>query len=477
MVESIRSFFKFKERKTNFKRETVGGLTTFLAMAYILPVNAFMLTKAGMPLGGVFLATAISAVIATLIMGLIAKYPVALAPGMGVNAFFTYTVVLGYGLPWQEALAAVFVSGILFFIISVSGLRKKIINAIPLNLKYAVGAGIGLFIAFVGLKNAGIIVSNEATVASLGNLGHPAVILAFIGIVIAVILYAIGGKIRNFAIIISIVATIIIGLILGALGVDYMPEFSKDGMDGLGDIKKTFGAFFGKNDDGRMHLLNVFTSPAGLIAIFTFLFVDFFDTAGTLMAVGNQAGLVDDNGELIDGDKALLADSIGTVAGSMLGTSTVTSYVESGSGIESGARTGFSSVIVALLFGLSILAFPLLSLVNGVEVGTDAFGDPIIYSPVTAMALVLVGALMIKQLKFIDWDDIAFQIGTFFTILMMVLTFSISDGIAFGFISYVIVMVASKRYREVHPIMYGLAALFVGYLILNGLADAEIIKL
>lgn len=472
---AIRRFFKFEERNTGFKKETIGGLTTFLAMAYILPVNAFMLSEAGMPYGGVFLATALSAIIGTLIMGIWAKYPVALAPGMGVNAFFTYTVCLSYNVPWQEALFAVFISGILFLIISVTGLRRKILNAIPRNLKFIVGASIGFFIAFVGLKNAGIITSDPGTLVGLGNFGHPTVILGLFGLTLALVLFAIGGKIRSFSIIIAIAATAIVGLILGLLGVDYMPAYDTSEsffghLKDLGDIKETFLAFMGKNADGTYHLLSLLTNPLALVIIFTFLFVDFFDTAGTLMAVGTEANLVDENGELIDGDKALLADSVATCAGSVLGTSTVTSYVESISGIESGARSGFSSVVIAFLFALSILLYPILSIVNGINIGGG-----VVLSPVTSMALIMIGVMMMSQLKFIDWNDTAVQVAAFFTIIFMILTFKISDGIAFGFLSYVIVKVASKKYKEVHPIMYGLSVVFIIYFVLHGLNEAGII--
>ena len=451
-MDFLRSFFHLDERKSSVKVELLAGLTTFLAMAYILPVNSSMLEKTGIPFGGIFFATAISAAIASIVMGLFANYPVALAPGMGLNAFFTYTLVFNYGLSWQASLTAVLVAGVLFLIVSLTGLRRLVINAIPNALKYAVGAGIGFFITFIGLQNAGIIVGDPNTLVSIGDLGHPTVLLGIFGIVLVFILFALKIK---FALIIAIITTAVLGLLLNAFGIDLMPSYSTESLPGLFDgVKTTFGqAFTGFPE--------LFRHPQVFGIIFTLLFVDFFDTSGTIMAVGTQANLLDEKGELVDSDKALIADSVGTITGSIFGTSSVTSYIESATGIEQGARTGLTAVTVAVLFLLSLIIYPLLSVVNGVVVGVDAFGDPIMYSPVTAMALVLVGALMIRQLKDIDWEDPAYLIPAFLTIIMMVLTYSIATGIAVGFIFYPIAMIATKRYKEVNPVMYGLAVIFI----------------
>ena len=454
-MEFIKNFFKLEERGTKFSTEIIAGLTTFLAMAYILPVNSFMLADAGVPLGGVFFATAVAAALATLVMGFLANLPVALAPGMGLNAFFTFTLVLTYNLPWESALTAVLVSGFLFFIISITGLRKLVINSIPSGLKFAVGAGIGFFITFIGLKNAGIIVSNPATIVGIGDFTHPAVLLAIFGILLVVVLYSMGNK---FSLIIAIAVTAVFGMILGFFDTSWshlMPTLDLDNpvftlkavFTGAGD---TFGAAFTGFGD-------LFEHPEVFGIIFTLLFVDFFDTAGTLMAVGNQAGLINEKGEIEGSGKALLADSIGTMAGAILGTSNVTSYIESATGIEQGGRTGLTSVTVAVLFLLSVLAYPFLSVVNGVF-------DPVtglFYSPVTAMALVMVGTLMVGQLKEIDWDDKAIVIPAFLTIVFMLLTFSIAQGIAVGFVFYPIVMIAQGRAKEVNNVMYGLFVLFI----------------
>lgn len=459
-MEKILQFFKVEERGSSLKTELLAGLTTFLAMAYILPVNADLLAKTGMPFAGVFLATALSAAVATLMMGLLANYPVALAPGMGINAFFTFTVVFGYGLSYQAALAAVFVSGVLFVIVSISGLRKKVIDAIPEGLKIAVGAGIGFFIAFIGLKNAGIIVAYPPTFVGLGDFSNPAVILGVFGLVVAVALYAAGNR---FSLIIAIATTAIVGLVLGLFGVEFMPSFNPDSVGGLGagfsEVAFAFLSGFGE----------LFSSPEAFIIIFTFLFVDFFDTAGTLIGVGKQANLINEDGELSGGNAPLLSDSVGTVFGSLVGTSTVTSYVESTTGIEQGGRTGLTAVTVGILFLLSIVIFPILSIVNGVVVDFDSFGDPIVYSPVTSMALIMVGALMIGQLKDLDWSDKAVVVPSFLTIIFMMLAFSIAEGIAIGFIFYPITMLAARRGKEVNPVMYVLMGLFILRFILEAL--------
>lgn len=453
-MDFIKSYFKLEERGTNLSTELLGGLTTFLAMAYILPVNSFMLAQEGfgIPLGGVFFATAVAAAVASILMGVLANLPIALAPGMGLNAFFVFTLIApwGLGLSWQAGLAAVFTSGVLFFIISVTGLRKMVINAIPAGLKFAVGAGIGFFITFIGLKNSGIIIADPVgTYVTLGDFSNPAVLLAVFGIVLVIVLYAMGNR---FALIISIVATAVIGLLLGLIFPSltaYMPAYSSDGMGSIWDgVGKTFGAMFTGFEE-------LFTHPEAFSIIFALLFVDFFDTAGTLMAVGNQAGLVNDEGELVGSEKALLVDSIGTMTGAIMGTSNVTSYIESATGIEQGARTGLASVVVGILFLLSVFLYPALSVVNGVMI------DGMNYAPVTSMALIMVGALMVGQLKEIDWDDKAIVVPAFLTIVIMMLSFSISTGIAMGFIFYPIIKVAQGKAKEVNTVMYVLAVLFV----------------
>ncbi len=446
-------FFKLNERKTNIKTEFIAGLTIFLSVAYILPVNTFMLAETGMPTGAVFLATALSAIFATLIMGLYANFPVVLAPGMGVNAFFTYSVVLyGYGFTWQEGLSIVLISGAIFLIISVTGVRSYVIKIIPNDLRYAVAAGIGFFITFLGLKNAGIVVSDSATYVSLGDFTHPTVLLAIVTFLITLVLHVRGNK---FAIFIGIGVSIIVSLTLGAVGVEFMPKYENTGSySDFSQLSETFGVAF-------QNIGLVLTKKEGWIAIFTFLFIDFFDTTGTLLAVGEHANLINEEGELIDAEKALMADSLGTVGGAILGTSTVTSLVESIAGIESGGRTGLTAVFTAMFFALAIVVYPLLSIVNGVVIPDYMGAENIVLSPITSPALIMVGALMITSLKNINWDDNAVTIPAFFTIVFMGLSFSISDGISIGFITYTIIMLFTGRNKEIHPLMYILSALFI----------------
>jgi len=455
-VEKVKKFFRIEERGSSVRAELIGGLVTFLAMAYILAVNPailglFDLVDAGIlpagvepfPAGGVFVATAIAAGVATLIMGIYANYPIALAPGMGINAVVAYSLVAFGGYSWQEALAVVVISGVIFLIISFTPLRKWIINAVPNSLKKAIGAGIGFFIAFIGLKNAGIIVNNDATLVGLGSLADPAVLLALFGIFLALAIFVVKHKVAKFALILSMLVTAVVGVVLGLFGVSGMPAFSTSGYSDLSSFGDTFLGFI----EG---FKTVFGHTDLWFVLFTLLYLDIFDTAGTLIAVSEPAGLLNEKGELEDVDKAMLTDAIGTTIGGMLGTSTVTSYIESSAGIESGAKTGLSSVVVGLLFLISIVAFPVFSIfINS--------------SALTSMALVLVGVLMFSQVKGIDWSDLPTLAATFVIIIMMMLTYSIGNGIAFGFVAYVIMMLIQKRFKEVSPVMYVLAAAFVIY--------------
>ena len=425
-------FFKLSEKGTTVKTEILAGVTTFLAMAYILAVNPAMLGETGMSVQGVFLATAIASAVATIIMGLVANYPVALSAGMGVNALFTYTICFGMGLSYKGALACVFVSGIIFLVISITGIRTMIINAIPAQLKLAIGAGIGFFIAFIGLKNAGIIVANESTFVGLGNLQEPTVILAVVGILITLLLLT---KNVSGAVFYGLVVTAVVGIFAGVCGVEGMPKIP------TGVISFDFD----------FSLVGALTShPQCYVAIFSLLFVDFFDTAGTLVAVCNRANLVDETGNLENVDRALLADSIGTVIGSIAGTSTVTSFVESTSGVEVGGRTGLTAVTTGVCFLLSVFFSPLLSCVT---------------SAVTAPALIIVGILMAQQLKGIEWDNLVYAASGFMTVIFMILAYSISNGIAIGFITYTVSMIGVGKIKEIKPIVWILDICFVIFLV------------
>ncbi|MEW9052231.1 MAG: NCS2 family permease [Neobacillus sp.] len=439
----MKKYFQFEELGTSYRQEFVGGLTTFLAMAYILVVNPITLTLASiedlpdalrMDYGAVFVATALAAAIGSLLMGLLGKYPIALAPGMGLNAFFAYTVVLGSGIPWQHALAAVLISGVFFFLLTIGGLREKIINAIPTELKHAVGAGIGLFIAFLGFQNAGIIVNNDATLVGLGDLTAGPTLLAIFGIVVTVIMMTRG---INGAVFYGMVLTVIAGMIFQLIDVPTKV------VDSVPSIAPTFGAAFSAFGDSSFYT----TTMLGIIL--TFLFVDFFDTAGTLVGVANQAGIMKDN-KLPRAGKALLADSVATGVGAVLGTSTTTSYIESSAGVSAGAKTGFAAIVTAGFFLLSLFFFPLLSVVT---------------APVTAPALIIVGVLMVSSLGKIDWSRFEIAVPAFLTIIAMPLSYSIATGIAIGFIFYPITMIVKGRIKEVHPVMYFFFVIFVLYFI------------
>ena len=440
--------FKLKAKNTTVKTEVIAGITTFLTMAYILGVNPQMLSATGMDFNSVFLATAIASGIASILMGILANFPVALAPGMGVNALFTYTVCMGYGYLWQEALAVVFISGVIFLIISITGLRKIIINAIPTHLKSAIGAGIGFFIAFIGLKNAGIVIPNASTYIGLGPLTTPTILLCLLGLVITIVLLV---RKVNAAVFYGLLATAVVGVILGMAGISGMPTAPASIVASVPPMP-TFMAF----TDGFKTL---FSHPDLILVIFSFLFVDFFDTAGTLVAIGSRVGLIDKKGELINAEQAFAADSVGTCVGAVLGTSTVTSYVESTAGVAAGGRTGLTAVVTGVLFILSVFFTPLLSVVNSVPV---LIGEATFFlSPVTSPALIVVGVLMVQQVREIEWLDLKIAAPCFITIIMMVCTASISDGIALGFITYGIAELASGDYKNVHVSMWVLILIFL----------------
>ncbi|MGE7093414.1 NCS2 family permease [Lysinibacillus sp. NPDC048646] len=431
----MKKYFMFDELGTNYRREIIGGITTFLAMAYILAVNPNILSNAGMDTGAVFVATALAAAVGSLIMGIFAKFPISLAPGMGLNAFFAFTVVGAYGIPWQTGLTGVFFSGIIFIILSLTGIRETVINAIPAQLKYAVSAGIGLFITFVGLQGAGIIEDSPATLVTLGSFTG-STLLAVFGIILSVILII---KFRSVGIFLGMVITAIVGMITGVIAppdavVSAIPSVDSTFMVALNPIFHDFGS-----------LLNV----KFLVVVLTFLFVDFFDTAGTLMAVATQAGLVKDD-KLPRASRALMADALATTIGSLFGTSTTTAYVESTSGVAAGARSGFAAVVTAVLFLVALFFSPLLAVVT---------------PAVTAPALVIVGVLMVSSLRLIDWDKFEIAVPAFFTVLMMPLGYSIATGIAIGFVFYPVTMLLAGRKKEIHPMMYGLFFVFLAYFI------------
>jgi AGZA family xanthine/uracil permease-like MFS transporter len=421
----LRSYFQLAARGTTIRTEVLAGVTTFLTMAYITFVNPTMLSEAGMDFGAVFVATCAAAAVGTLIMGLWANYPIALAPGMGLNAYFTYDVVLGQGHGWPIALGVVFVSGVLFVVISVLPVREWIINSIPVTLKLAISAGIGLFLAVIALRNCDVIVVDPVTVSGLGELRTPAPLLAFAGFVCIVALYT--RRVPG-AVVIGIFATT-------ALGIGF----------GVSEWK----GLFSLPPDPRPTLFQLDITGALTLSlapvIFSFLFIDLFDTAGTLVGVAHRAGLLDSQSRLPRAGRALLADSTATVAGALLGTSTTTSYIESAAGIEAGGRTGLTAVVVAGLFLLCLFFAPLAQSVPGYA---------------TAPALLFVACLMARGLAEIDWGDATEYAPAVLTALAMPLTSSIADGMGLGFITYVVLKIATGRTRTCPPAVIAVALLF-----------------
>ncbi|OTG99621.1 NCS2 family permease [Acinetobacter sp. ANC 4973] len=428
----LERLFKLSENKTNFRTEVLAGVTTFLTMCYIIIVNPMILSETGMDHGAVFVATCLAAAIGCLVMGLVANYPIALAPGMGLNAYFTYSVCMGMGVPWQTALAAVFVSGLVFIFISMFKIREAIVNAIPMSLKLAIGGGIGMFLALVALKNAGIIVANPATLVGLGDLKQPSVILALLGFLMVVVMHQF--KVRG-AIIISILAVTAISTVLG------YNQFH--GV--VGQVPSIAPTFM------QMDFEGLFT--ASLVGvIFVFFLVDLFDSTGTLVGVSHRAGLLVD-GKLPRLKKALFADSTAIVAGAALGTSSTTPYIESSAGVAAGGRTGLTAVVVGIMFLLCLFLAPLAQSVP---------------SFATAPALLFVGVLMIQGIVHIEWDDITEAVPAFLTIVFMPFTYSIADGIAMGFISYALIKLFTGKAKTVPYMVWIVAVLWALKFVLFG---------
>ncbi len=435
---AIADFFGFNTLRTTMRNEVLAGVTTFVTMAYILAVNPGILSEAvflqepGDLFGELVMATALSAALATLIMGLYAKLPFVLAPGMGVNAYFAFSVVLGLGIDWRVALAAVFIEGIIFILMTISNLRSKIVSAIPECIKHATTAGIGLFIAYIALKNAGIIVADEATFTTLGDLKSPATLVAVIGILLT---SAFMARRITGALLWGILATALLGWIVGAapwpsgfIGVPPLPtDLFGQAFVGLADVLAT----------SVWQLFGI---------VFVLLFVDLFDTIGTLTGLGAKAGYIDEEGNFPGVEQAFMADAVGTTAGAVLGTSTVTTYIESASGISEGGRSGFTAIVAAALFALSILFIPLLS-------GIPAFA--------TTPSLLIVGVLMMTGVRRIRWEDPAESIPSFLTILIMPLSFSIAEGLAMGLIAYPFIKAFQGKSHEVTIGMWILAIVFI----------------
>ncbi len=424
----LNKLFGLSQHKTTVKTEILAGITTFMTMAYILAVNPDILSATGMNKEALFTATALSAIIATLIMAFIAKLPFALAPGMGLNAFFAFTVVLSMGYSWQFALTAVFLEGIIFIILTVFNIRELIVNAIPLSLKHAVSAGIGLFIAFIGLQNAGIVVNNDAVLVGLGDMSSHSVWVAIFGILVTAILLLLNVK---GSLLIGILASTVLALILGVTSIPH---------GGLVSLPPSVEPILWKFDFSKIFSLDM------LIILFTFLFVDMFDTVGTLVGVTDKAGMLTKEGKIPKVKQALFADAIGTTFGAMLGTSTVTTYVESASGVAEGGRSGLTSFTTAMMFLVALFFAPLFIMIPGAA---------------TAPALVMVGLFMLSPIAKINLNDYSESIPAFFTIIMMPLTYSIAEGIVFGMLAYVLLKLFTGKFKDISIVMYILSILFI----------------
>ncbi|MGO3499751.1 MAG: NCS2 family permease [Leuconostoc mesenteroides] len=432
-MSTIAHYFKFDELNTSFRTEFIAGLTTFASMAYILFVNPTVLGAAGMDKGAVFTATAIASAVATIFMGAVALYPIAIAPGLGVNAFFAYSVVIGMGIKWQTAMAGVFVAAIIFVILTLFKIREKIINIIPKNLKLAIASGIGLFIAFIGLHDAGLIVANKDTMVALGHLTAPTSLLSIFGIIVTFVLMS---RKTPAAIFFGMIITSIAGILTGLI------KLPSAIISPAPSLAPTFG-------EGVMHIGDI-NSIQLITVVITFLLVTFFDTAGTMIGLATQAGFMENN-KMPRVGRALMADAVGMTVGAVIGTSPTSAYVESSAGIAVGGRSGLTSVFTGIFFLFALLFSPLLSVVT---------------SQVTAPALVVVGVLMAENLREIDWEDLAIAAPAFLIVIGMPLTYSISDGIALGFILYPITMIATGRAKKVHPLMYILAVIFIAFLLI-----------
>ena len=423
----LKKLFGFDSTKTTIRTEIVAGITTFLTMSYILAVNPTMFGELdGMPVGSVFTSTALAAIVGCLAMALVGKLPFGLAPGMGLNAFFVYSVCMGMGYSWQFALTAVLIEGLIFIVLTLTNLREAIVNAIPMSLRNAIGAGIGLFIAFIGLKSAGVVVADGATLVALGDVTSGSALLAFIGLVITGFMYS-----RNVpgAILLGIIITMVIGIPLG------VTEFK-----GIVSAPESIAPIFCQFEFDKIFSVDM------LVVVFTFFFIDMFDTVGTLVGVCTKAKMMDENGNIYRVKQAFMADSIATTVGALLGTSTTTTYVESAAGVAQGGRSGLTALVVGGCFVIAMFFSPLFLSIP---------------SAATAPALIIVGLLMAEQIKNVKFDDFSESIPAFVCMLMMPLTYSISNGILIGMITYVLMNMICGKFKKLSPAMYILAILFI----------------
>lgn len=436
MKNLLEKTFKLSENNTTIRRELVAGLITFLTMSYILIVNPSILSSTGMDKDALFTSTALATIFATLMMALYAKLPIAQAPGMGLNSFFAFSVVLGMGYSWQMALTAVFIEGIIFILLTFFNIRELIVKSIPKVLKEAIPVGIGLFITLIGLKGAGIVVANENTLMSIGDFSQHSVWIALLGLLVTAVLFV---RNVNGSILIGIIVATIFGIILGDVR---LPDTS------IISTPPSIAPIF-----AQFEWSNIFSLKM-LIVVFTFLFVNLFDTVGTLIGVVSKAGLADENGNFPQMKKALFADALGTTVGAVLGTSTITSYVESASGVASGGRTGLTAVSTALMFALALFLAPLFLMVP---------------TAATAPALIIVGLFMISSVAKINFNDMSEGLPAFLTIVFMPFTYSIAEGIVFGMLSFAFIKVCSGKYKDVSTTVYVIAVLFLLKIVLDAM--------
>ena len=425
---SLNEKFKFSERNTTLGTEIIAGITTFVTMSYIVIVNPSVLNKAGMDFNGVFIATILAAVIGTLIMGLVANYPIAIAPGLGMNAYFAFVIVLGMGIPWQSALGSVFIASVVFLLLSLTSFREALIDAIPTSLKAGISAGIGLFIAFIGMQNAHLVAPSPATIITLGNFSEPVAYMTLLGLFITIVLLV--NEVPA-AIFLGMVITAVVSFLMGFIPLPSAVFSMPTGLE---------------NTFMQMDLADAF-SPNLFAIIFTFFLVTLFDTTGTMIGVASQAGLMK-NGKFPNVRSARMADAVASTCGSLLGTSPTSAYVESGSGVAAGGRTGFTSVVVAVLFCFMLFLAPIAQVLAAVPA-------------VTSPALIVVGFLMMGSLNQIDWHNVEESLPAFFVLFWMPLSYSITNGVGAGLISYPLIKIFRGKFRQVHPLLYIFMVLFI----------------
>jgi len=439
-MNSLDRMFQVSQRGSTVGREMLGGVTTFMALSYIVFVQPAIMSAAGVPEGGAFIATCVASAIACVLMGVLANYPISLAPAMGHNVFFAFAVCLpvakgGFGMTWQQALTAVFIGGSVFVVLSFFSFRARVMDFIPAGLKRGIAGGIGLLITLIGLEYAGVVVGSQATGIKFGNLAEPTTLLSLFGLLLMLSLLSLG--IRG-AVLFGIIGTTLVGVVLTLAGMPVL-DLQVQTLKSLNPTESLFALDFA----------GLFSAKGALTVILTFLFLDVFDTVGTLIGVSERAGLLDEQGRLPRARWALFSDATGTVVGSLMGTSTITSYVESAAGVQAGARTGMANLATAALFLISIVAYPVLGIVASSHVYTQG-GFSITQYPVLAPALIIVGSMMLKSLAKLNWDDPTEFLPAFLTVVIMPLAISITEGIAFGFISYSALKIVTGRRRDVH---------------------------